>query len=186
MTKKTTDHAAMPSQESTPVQGVPDATDPAVEPECDALALLQKQLDERTAGYLRALADLQNFQRRSADNELRARNHGVTALARAIVPVLEHLDVAIGHDLHSLDASKLAEAIEAFREDTLKALAKCGVERVEPKVGDEFDPTVHEAVMQQASDAAKPGHVAACLQAGYRFGEMALRSAKVAVAPGVD
>lgn len=152
----------------------------------DPITELRRQLDEKTAAYLRALADFQNYQRRAVDNEIRARDHGVAALARAIVPVLEHLDVAVGHDLGALDARKLAEAVQAFRSETIKALAKCGVERVEPAVGDEFNPNIHEAVMQQASDSAKPGHIAICMQAGYRFGDVPLRSAKVAVVPSAS
>lgn len=156
----------------------------AAQPEdVNPLSLLQQQLDEKHTAYLRVLADFQNFQRRAAENEMRARDHGVSSVARAIVPVLESLDVALGHDLRSLDASKLADAVEAFRTETIKALAKCGIERVEPVRGDVFDPKLHEAVMQQAADKVEPGHIAMCLQAGYRMGDLPLRSAKVAVTP---
>ena len=163
-----------------------EAAEGAAIPEIDPVADLQRQLEEKHAVYVRALADFQNFQRRASENELRARDHGVTSVVRAIVPVLEHLDVALGHDLNALEAKKLAEAIEAFRSEMLKALSKSGVERVEPAIGDEFNPMLHEAVMQQPSDTAKPGHIALCLQAGYRFGEMPLRSAKVAVVPSAS
>ena len=177
---KTTEGAGAGEPEETPEGANTDPTG------ADPVAELQRQLDEKHAAYVRALADFQNFQRRASENELRARDHGVTSIARAIVPVLEHLDVALGHDLYALDAKKLAEAVVSFRSEMLKALAKSGIERVEPAIGDEFDPKLHEAVMQQASDQAKPGHVAMCLQAGYRFGEMPLRSAKVAVVPSAD
>ena len=150
------------------------------------LAELHKQIEEKQQSYLRVLPDYQNFQRRSRENEMRARDHGVTHVARAIVPVLENMDLALGHDLRSLDANKLADAVNLIRSELLKALGQCGIERIDPTPGEEFNPTFHEAVMQQSADKIAPGRVAQCLQAGYRFGDVPLRSAKVAITPKPD
>jgi molecular chaperone GrpE len=48
--------------------------------------------------------------------------------------------------------------------------------------GEPFDPTKHEAVMEQATDDHNPGHVAAEMQKGYLLNERLVRPAKVAVA----
>lgn len=167
-----------------PLSEEPAAESPAEE--LSPLAELQKQVEEKQNAYLRVLADFQNFQRRARENELRARDHGVSQVARSIVPVLEHMDLALGHDLRALPADKLADTVDILRAELLKALNQCGIERIEPAVGDEFNPTFHEAVMQMAVEQVAPGHVAQCLQAGYRFGELPLRSAKVAVTPKPD
>ena len=148
-----------------------------------AIEELKRQVEERQSAYLRALADFQNFQRRAGENEIRAKDRGVAQVARALVPVLEQIDLALGHDLSAMDSAKLAGAVEMIRRELLKALEGQGITRIEPKPGDEFDPMQHEAVMQQAVDGIEPGRVASCFQAGYRFGDSALRPAKVAVAP---
>ncbi|MBU3729020.1 MAG: nucleotide exchange factor GrpE [Phycisphaerales bacterium] len=144
---------------------------------------LRRQVDERQSAYLRALADFQNFQRRAGENELRAKDRGVAQVARALVPVLEQMDLALGHDLSALDSAKLAGAVDMIRRELLKALEGQGITRIQPKPGDEFDPRQHEAVMQQAAEGIEPGRIASCFQAGYRFGDAALRPAKVAVTP---
>ncbi len=170
--------------ESTPSESAEPPEVLTAEP--STLAELQAQLEERQQSYLRVLADYQNFKRRAIENEARARDHGVSHVARAIVPVLENMDLALGHDLRSLDAGKLADAVELLRSNLLKALAQCGVERIAPLPGDEFDPHFHEAVLQQTANKIAPGRIANCLQAGYRFGDVPLRSAKVAVTPQSD
>jgi molecular chaperone GrpE len=161
--------------------GEPGSADPGQEE--SAIADLRRQVDERQSAYLRALADFQNFQRRAGENEVRAKDRGVAQLARAIVPVLEQMDLALGHDLSALDSAKLAGAVEMIRRELLKALEGQGITRIEPKPGDEFDPMQHEAVMQQVAEGVEPGCIASCFQAGYRFGDTALRPAKVAVTP---
>lgn len=172
--------------ETPPEQPTAEVSETSPSGELTLIAELHKQVEEKQAAYLRVLADFQNFQRRARENEIRSRDHGVVHVARSIVPVLENMDLALGHDLRSLDANKLADAVTLMRSELLKALAQCGIERIDPTPGCEFDPTFHEAVMQQAVDKVAPGRIAQCLQAGYRFGEIPLRSAKVAVTPNPD
>lgn len=174
----------MMAEPTQPPPDQPDTESPI--DEASIILDLQKQIEEKQQAYLRVLADFQNFQRRSRENEMRARDHGVAQVARAIVPVLENIDLALGHDLRALDASKLADTVDLMRSELLKALSQCGIERIEPTPGAEFDPTFHEAVMQQPADKIAPGRIAQCLQAGYRFGDLPLRSAKVAVTPKPD
>jgi molecular chaperone GrpE len=150
--------------------------------ESDPLAELQRQVDERQQAYVRVLADFQNFQRRARENESRAREIGISFVARAIVPVLENMDLALGHDLRSLPADKLADGVTLLRTELLKALAQCGVDRIDPAAGDEFNPMLHEAVLEQPTNAVPAGRIARCMQAGYRLGDVPLRPAKVAVA----
>ncbi len=157
-------------------------------PATDAVIIadLQKQLEEKHNAYLRVLADFQNFQRRSRENETRAHDHGIGHVARCIIPVLENMDLALGHNLRALPIEKLGDAVDLLRAELLKALSQCGIERVAPAIGDEFNPNIHEAVMQQPAADVEPGHIAQCLQAGYRLGDVPLRSAKVAVTPKPD
>ena len=186
----------MMTEPTKPLSDEPAVCDPGCTPGCtpgettademSPLAELQKQVEEKQQAYLRVLADFQNFQRRSRENEMRARDHGVSHVARAIIPVLEHVDLALGHDLRALPADTLADSVGLLRSELLKALNQCGIERIEPAVGAEFDPNFHEAVMQIPVDGVSGGHVAQCMQAGYRFGEVPLRSAKVAVTPKSD
>lgn len=178
--KHTQDDAG--AAQETAVSDTSDATVAAAGTDSDPLVELQRQIEERQQAYLRVLADFQNFQRRARENETRAREIGISFVARAIVPVLENMDLALGHNLRSLPADKLADGVTLLRTELLKALAQCGVDRIDPAAGDEFNPMLHEAVLEQPSSTVPAGRVSQCMQAGYRLGDVPLRPAKVAVA----
>jgi molecular chaperone GrpE len=56
------------------------------------------------------------------------------------------------------------------------------VQPIDPAVGDEFDPNMHQAVMQQPTRDIAPNGIVSVLQAGYKMGDIVLRPAKVSVA----
>lgn len=140
----------------------------------------EREIAELNEKYLRTLADFQNFKRRSIENEQRERASGIASVARNLVPVLDQFDLALAA---SGDAERLREGMKLIRHELLKVLSKSGVETIEPAIGDEFEPTMHEAVMRQAAEGVAPDAISMVLQPGYRLGEMVIRPAKVAIAP---
>jgi molecular chaperone GrpE len=139
--------------------------------------------DEAVAARMRAQADFANFQRRSIENEARARIGGLVQLTRSLMPVLDHFDLALAQDPSKLTVEQLAKSIEMTRAELQKALEQNGIARIEPMPGTEFDPLQHDAVMRQPADGIAPGCVSMRFQTGWRLGESVLRPAKVAVAP---
>jgi molecular chaperone GrpE len=159
----------------------PDASSgEPIEPTIDSL---QDELARKHDAYLRALAEVQNIQRRSIENEARARHSGIVQVANSLVPVLENMDLALAQDLSAMEPAKLAAAVTMLRAELLKAIERHGIVRIDPARGDAFDPHCHQAVMQQAADGVAPGCVVQCFQSGYRLGDHILRSAKVVVSP---
>ena len=159
----------------------PDASSgEPIEPSIDSL---QDELARKHDAYLRALAEVQNIQRRSIENEARARHSGIVQVANSLVPVLENMDLALARDLSAMEPAKLAAAVTMLRAELLKAIERHGIVRIDPARGDAFDPHCHQAVMQQAADGVAPGCVVQCFQSGYRLGDHILRSAKVVVSP---
>ncbi len=153
------------------------------EPVSPSIDALQDELARKHDAYLRALAEAQNIQRRSIENEARAHHSGVVQVANSLVPVLENMDLALAQDLSMMEPAKLAAAVTMLRTELLKAIEKHGIMRIDPARGDAFDPHCHQAVMQQPADGVAPGCVVQCFQSGYRLGDHILRSAKVVVSP---
>lgn len=129
----------------------------------------------------RAKADAYNteqrynaFVKRSREQEAAARDRGHAEVVEAIIPVLD--DVALARQHGELDGPFLAIADKL--EQAL--VVRFGVERF-GAVGDEFDPTVHEALMHQTSADATSTSVAMVAQPGYRRGESVIRPARVGV-----
>jgi molecular chaperone GrpE len=145
------------------------------------IAALEKEVADLKDARLRALADLQNTARRGIENEGRARTQGVAGAAREILPVLDHVDLALQQKGMTLEQAM--QGLHMLRDELGKGLEKVGVERIDPKVGEEFQPGIHEAVMRQAVEGVNRDCVSMVLQSGWRLGDSILRPAKVAVQP---
>ncbi len=143
---------------------------------------LKHELDEAVSARQRALADFANYQRRAVENESRARKGGVAQVVRAIIPVLDHFDLALNQDIAAITTSQLMHGVKIVRDELNKALEQQGVTAIRPAKGDEFNPQMHEAMMNQPAPGMVPGSVVSVLQPGYAMGEMMLRPAKVIVA----
>ncbi len=164
-----------------PELGMTDAGDPGEL--AQMIERLAAERDEAVASKLRAQADFANFQRRSIENEARARVGGLTQLTRSLMPVLDHFDLALVQDASKLTIEQLTKSIEMTRAELQKALEQNGIARIDPTPGMPFDPMQHDAVMRQPMQGVDPGCVSMRFQTGWRLGETVLRPAKVAVAP---
>lgn len=145
---------------------------------------LQAERDDALGRYQRALADFQNFQRRSYANEEAARVRAKADLVREIVPALESLDHVSEQDLGAENEKSVQEGVRMVRDEMIKALNGQGVERIVVQPGDEFDPNRHEALLHIEAKGVKPNHIAQQMQVGYAVGNIVVRPAKVALARG--
>jgi len=138
---------------------------------------LRIDLHEANEAKLRALADFKNYQRRSIENETRAVESGMARVVRSILPAIEQLNLAISHG----GDDAVLQGFQIALGELMKGLAECGVATIEPKVGDEFDPQMHEAMMRQEVEGIETDHIVSLMQTGFRLGDIVLQPAKVSV-----
>ena len=141
-------------------------------PDLDAVAVLEDRLR-------RALADLDNLRKRHARELDRERAAAANRVAAAWLPVLDNLDLALGHA--GADPSSIIEGVRAVREQALAVLASLGFSRYD-EVGVPFDPAQHEVVNVVDDSEAEPGTVVRVLRPGYGTAERQLRPGAVTVA----
>ena len=153
----------------------------AIVNEQDDLARLEAEAEDWKNKYQRALADYQNYQRRARENEVEARRQGVTGVIGSLLSVLDNFDLALQSDQSKTSIEQVVQGVEMIRSQLHQALSMHDVTRIEPEVGDEFDPHQHEAVQQMECEDVEPGRIAALFQVGYTMGERVLRPAKVMV-----
>ncbi|MBV9315122.1 MAG: nucleotide exchange factor GrpE [Pseudonocardia sp.] len=127
----------------------------------------------------RALADLDNLRKRYTRELERQRAAEVGRVASAWLPVLDNLDLALGHA--DADPATIIEGVRAVRDQALAVLAKLGFSRHD-EVGVPFDPARHEVVNVVDDPRAEPGTVVAVLRPGYGTPERQLRPGAVTVA----
>lgn len=125
--------------------------------------------DER---YLRALADLENYRKRSAQEVERRVAEQAERLLLDWIEAVDSVDRALG--------MQPSDGLRGVLEQMEAILARQGVERV-GAVGDRFDPELHEAISVQASDEVPERTVLDVARSGYRHGERVLRPAQVVV-----
>ena len=164
-------HRSSPEEEGAVEGAVPDP---------DAVAALEDRLR-------RALADLDNLRKRYARELDRERVAASDRVVTAWLPVLDNLDLALGHA--DTDPSTIIQGVRAVRDQALTVLASLGFSR-QDEVGVPFDPTRHEVVNVVEDSDAEPGTVIRVLRPGYGAAERQLRPGAVTVAgrrsSGVD
>ena len=142
-------------------------------PEGDSEA--QRLADERLEDLRRLQAEFVNYKNRTVREKEQLRDFVSGELIAALLPVLDDIDAARkAGDLEDGPFAAIATKLE-------DALGKKGLTRI-GEVGESFDPTVHEAVMQQPTDEVEPDHVSMVLRSGFKVGAKVVRAAQVAVA----
>jgi molecular chaperone GrpE len=123
----------------------------------------------------RLQAEYVNYRKRVERDRAVAGEMAVVGVLNALLPVLDDVDAARQHG--DLEDGPFA-AIAVKLENTLKTY---GLVRIN-ETGVEFDPTIHEALVQQPGQDVETDTVSQVLRAGYRAGERVLRAAQVIVA----
>ncbi len=118
-------------------------------------------------------AEYVNFRNRSKREQEAARTRGVEEVLTGLLPVLD--DITRARDAGDLDGPVLA-----ISEKLGESLTKFGVEAF-GQVGEEFDPTLHEALMHQTDAEATATTITTLIETGYRIGDRVIRAARVAV-----
>jgi molecular chaperone GrpE len=144
----------------------------------DELVQVAAQRDEYLALAQRTQADFENYRKRVARDAAAAKERGVSALAKELLPALDNLDRALGA---AQEDDPLLEGVRLVRSELAGALARAGIESFSP-LGEVFDPSLHEAVATAPGpDGAGSGTVIEVYQDGYRLGGSVLRPARVVV-----
>lgn len=157
-----------------------ETTDAPASPPVDVQAL-QKERDALADQVLRLRAEFDNYRKRMARDAERVRQLAAEALIRDLLPVVDHLELAVKHRDGNNEA--LAEGVGMVLRQFHEVLNRHGVEPI-AAAGELFNPEVHEAVSQRESEEVPAQAVIEEFQKGYRLGQLVLRPAKVVVSAG--
>jgi len=152
----------------------------ALEPrQDDEVKKLREERDSLFDRLARLQAEFDNYRKRAAKENADFRDYAVADAAKAILPVIDNLALALKSASGSPDDfRKGVELIQRQLQDTLQ---KLNVQEIRAK-GQAFDPRFHEAIEVVESDEVPDHHVLEELQPGYRMKDRLLRPAMVKVA----
>jgi molecular chaperone GrpE len=140
----------------------------------------EKKAAENYDKYLRAVAELDNYRKRAIRDKADAIKYGNENLLRDILPLVDNVDRALEHADSSDDFEAFKKGLKMLHEQLLCCLKKYGVEVIDT-AGKDFDPNVHEAMLQVESDEHATGKVVNEFERGYLLNGRLLRPAKVCV-----
>jgi molecular chaperone GrpE len=145
------------------------------------VARLQQERDALFDRLARATADFKNAQKRlEADAEQRAQ-YANSTLIKSLLPVIDNFERALAQDPAKVDPASILKGMQIVHDQLMKVLRDQRVEEIAPQPGERFDPTRHEALMQQEAPQYDEPTVTQLLQKGYALHGRTLRPAGVAV-----
>jgi molecular chaperone GrpE len=159
-----------------------------IQAQLQELAQLRAENADLRDKLLRAMAEMENFRRRSERDKSDGMKYAVSEFARDAVIIGDNLRRAIeAAQKEPLEQNPplrtLLEGVEVTERELFKVLERHGITRFDP-LGEKFDPHVHEAMVKVDVAGAPADTIVQVLQAGYKIGDRVLRPAAVIVAKG--
>jgi molecular chaperone GrpE len=134
--------------------------------------------------YLRSVADLENFRRRTVREKDELRQFAASRVLEDLLPVLDNLGLGLSAARQpGADLKTLTDGIEMVLTQLKNALASHGLKEINP-VGQPFDANQHESISAQPSDKIPEGNVITVVRTGFSLNGRLLRPASVVVSSG--
>src|SRR5580698_9130941 len=167
-----TDDTPLPDQ----AEAAPASADPVAE--------AKKEASDNHDRYLRAVADLENFRRRTVREKEELRLFASSRLLEDLLTALDNLGLGLAAARQpKADLKGLANGVELVQQQLKSALAAHGLKEINP-AGQPFDPHQHEALSHEPSADVKAEHVLSVVRTGYSLNGRLLRPASVIVSSG--
>ena len=150
----------------------------------DVIARLEDELKQSEDKFLRVHADFENIKKRLEREKYQAIDYASEKFAKDLLTPLDTLEMALASANVDLSAEellpKLKEGIELTIKSFITTFEKHNITKVDTNC--EFDPNVHNAVMQVDSPEHETGQIVSELQKGYMLKDRLLRPSMVSVA----
>jgi len=155
------------------------------DPMKDLEAQLEAKEQEAKENYdrlLRVSAEFENYKKRTSRELEEFRKYANQSLIKELLSVVDNLELAMNStNGHKTIDQGLLQGLDMTHTEILKVFEKFNVKPIEAK-GQIFDPTFHEAVMQEETDEFDENTVINELQKGYLIHDRLLRPSMVVVA----
>jgi molecular chaperone GrpE len=142
---------------------------------------LQRERDDYHDRWLRKTAEFENYRKRVDRQRREQADETVAGLLQDLLLVVDDFDLALTVTSDDDSAAAYRKGVELIHAKLQDLLRKYGVRPIDA-LGADFDPNIHQAVIQEVSPDHREGEVIGELRRGYMIGERLLRPAMVRVA----
>ena len=140
---------------------------------------LKEQIEELEDKTKRQMAEFENFRKRSEKEKSMMFDMGVKHIVEKILPVVDNFERGL-QSISEEEQNSFYEGMLMIYKQMIANLEQAGVKPIEA-IGVEFNPDLHNAVMQVESEEYESGFVAQELQKGYKYNDTVIRHSMVAV-----
>ncbi len=154
--------------------------------ETSKLETVCQERDEIKDQLMRSLAENENIRKRAEKEKREAESYGITKMSRDILAVYDNLQRALDLAEDILDEKSLPmiEGLELTKKDLLDTFKRNRIDKIEPIIGEKFDPKLHQAMFEAPSDSVEKNSIMQVLSIGFSISDRLLRAAQVAVSSG--
>ena len=145
---------------------------------CTELEEKDNLLKEKEERYLRMYAEFENYKKRTEKEKQNTALYAKADVVEMLLPVIDSMENAIA--IETVDEN-LKQGISLMFEQIRIFLEKNGVEEI-GKVGEEFNPELHDAISIQEVENANSGEIISVFRKGYKIKDRIIRHAMVIVA----
>jgi len=148
----------------------------------DTEGMFQQKYEEEKQKRITLMADFQNYQRRVDNEKSTWGAMSNMSLIKDILEIFDDLEMAIIDESLNLDSAK--SAVRSAQSKLIDSVSRSGIERIEVKIGDDFDKEKMEAVSTVAvQDESQKGKIIAVITSAYKYAnkDFILKAAKVVV-----
>ena len=140
--------------------------------------ITKEQYDELDDRYKRVLAEFENFKKRSLKEREGLYNSVLGDIIEGILPAMDNLENAVKAECKD---EGYKQGVELVQKQFKDFLTKHNVQEI-PTVGEQFDPSVHEAVSSVETEGKQSGEIVQEFRKGYKIGSKVIRHSMVVVA----
>ena len=155
-------------------------TEADIDPKDEEIQQLKNNVQEEEERYLRLYAEFENYKRRIQKENQTMKAYKAQDVLNDILPTIDNIERALQIEGEDEQFKSLQKGVEMVYESLLNALKNNGLEKIEAE-GQQFDPNVHQAVVQDDNPDYESGQVTQELQTGYKLKERVLRPSMVKV-----
>jgi molecular chaperone GrpE len=150
------------------------------EPEPVSVDDALKEAAENRDRWLRSVAELENYRKRTAQERNRLLKYKNEDLLRDLLVVVDNMERALGHCRSEGRADALADGVCMIFTMFQDLLQRYSVTEIKA-LDEPFNPHMHEALARVPTEDFEPNVVIQVLEKGYMYQDRLLRPAKVAV-----
>lgn len=149
----------------------------------EQLAAARKEAATNYERYMRAVADLENFRKRTAREKDELRQFAAASVMEDLIPILDNLALGLTAARQQTDVKAVADGIGLVLDQLKSTLDRHGLKEINPE-GQAFDHNLHECISHLPSNDVPAENVSQVVRRGYRLNGRLLRPASVVVSSG--